>query len=86
MTITCPHCGMVAAALEIGRPRSTISVTDICDVLQSHYSRLRGQHTGRVKHLSVLGAAEELGCSPALVYKVLKVNGKTVDQVLEGVK
>lgn len=66
--ITCPHCGKVAATLGIGRAATNILVTDICDAL-------------RVCR-SVPSAAEKLGCSPALVYKVLKVNGLTVKDVI----
>ena len=44
-------------------------VTKVCDALRLHNS--------------VLGAANELGCSRAYVYKVLKTNGLTAKEVLE---
>ena len=68
--ITCPHCGKVAATLGIGRAATNIVVTDICDALQLCRS--------------VPSAAEKLGCSRALVYKVLKANGLTPADVIKG--
>jgi len=72
MTVVCPHCGRVAATIGIGRPSSNIGVTVICDNLRLHRS--------------VAVAAKTLGCSRALVYKLLKVNGLTVKKVLDGVE
>ncbi len=68
--ITCPHCGKVAATLGIGRAATNIVVTDICDALRLCRS--------------VPAAAEKLGCSRALVYKVLKATGLTVQDVIKG--
>jgi len=68
--ITCPHCGKVAATLGIGRAASNIAVTDICDALRLCRS--------------VPAAAEKLGCSRALVYKILKANGLTVKDIIGG--
>jgi hypothetical protein len=68
--ITCPHCGKVAATLGIGRAATNIVVTDICDTLRLCRS--------------VPAAAEKLGCSRALVYKVLKANGLKLQDVIEG--
>jgi len=68
--ITCPHCGKVAATLGIGRAATNIVVTDICDALRLCRS--------------VPSAAEKLGCSRALVYKVLKANGLTPADVMKG--
>jgi hypothetical protein len=68
--ITCPHCGKVAATIGIGRAATTIKVTDICDALRIHRS--------------IPVAAESLGCSRALVYKVLKANGMTPADVIKG--
>ena len=68
--ITCPHCGKVAATLGIGRAATNIVVTDICDALQLCRS--------------VPAAAEKLGCSRALVYKVLKADGLTPADVIKG--
>jgi len=68
--ITCPHCGKVAVTLGIGRAATNIVVTDICDALRLCRS--------------VPSAAEKLGCSRALVYKVLKANGLTPADVIKG--
>jgi hypothetical protein len=35
-------------------------------------------------HHSILLAAESLGCSRALIYKILKVNGTTPADVIKG--
>ena len=68
--ITCPHCGKVAATIGIGRVATNIVVTDICDALRLH--------------CSIPAAAESLGCSRALIYKVLKANGMTPADVIKG--
>ena len=68
--ITCPHCGKVAATLGIGRAATNIVVTDICDALWIHRS--------------ILAAAESLGCSRGLIYKILKANGLTPADVIKG--
>jgi len=56
--ITCPHCGKLAATLSLGRPATKITVIEVCDALRLHFS--------------IPAAAERLGCSRALVYKILK--------------
>lgn len=53
----------------LGRKAFKMPVTKVCDALRLHNS--------------VLGAANELGCSRAYVYKVLKTNGLTAKEVLE---
>ncbi len=68
--ITCPHCGKVAATLGIGRAATNIVVTDICDALRLCRS--------------VPLAAEKLGCSRALIYKILKQHGMTPEDVIKG--
>ena len=68
--VICPHCGKIADTIGIGRPVTNISVTDICDALQ--------------RYRSVLIAAKNLGCSRALIYKILKANGKTPVDVIRG--
>lgn len=68
--ITCPHCGKVAATIGIGRAATNIVVTDICDALRLHRS--------------IPAAAESLGCSRGLIYKVLKANGMTPADVIKG--
>ena len=68
--ITCPHCGKVAATIGIGRAATNIVVTDICDALRLHRS--------------IPAAAESLGCSRGLIYKVLKQHGMTPAEVIKG--
>ena len=67
--ITCPHCGKVAATIGIGRAATNIVVTDICDALRLHRS--------------IPAAAESLGCSRGLIYKILKANGMTPADVIK---
>ena len=69
MAITCPYCGKVAAALRIGRAATNIGVTEVCDALRLC--------------LSVSPAAGELGCSRALIYKILKQQGLTPTGVIK---
>jgi hypothetical protein len=68
--VICPHCGKVAATLSLGRAASNIGVIEVCDAL--HLSH------------SILLAAESLGCSRALIYKILKANGMTPVEVIKG--
>ena len=68
--IICPHCGKIAATLEIGRAATNINVTDVCDALRLCRS--------------VPLTADRLGCSRALIYKILKTNGHTAAGVLKG--
>jgi hypothetical protein len=67
--IICPHCGNVAATIGIGRTPTNKSVTDIYDALRLCRS--------------VPLTAERLGCSRALIYKILKTHGLTVAGVLK---
>ena len=56
--ITCPHCGKLVATISLGRPATKITVTEVCGALRLHHS--------------IRAAAETLGCSRALIYKILK--------------
>ena len=53
-----------------GRRPLNIVVTKVCDALRLHRS--------------VLAAANELGCSRAYIYKVLKADGVTPASVIRG--
>ena len=70
MKVQCPHCGGTVAVNGFGRRPLNIVVTKVCDALRLH--------------CSVLAAANELGCSRAYIYKVLKANGFTVAGVIKG--
>ncbi|MFC1861568.1 hypothetical protein ACFLYL_04800 [Chloroflexota bacterium] len=61
----------VAATIGIGRAATNIVVTDICDALRFHRS--------------IPAAAESLGCSPALIYKILKANGMISADIIKGI-
>ena len=61
--ITCPHCGKSAAILSLGRPATKITVIEVCDAL-------------RLLH-NIPAAAQKLGCSRALIYKILKQHDMT---------
>jgi len=72
MKITCPKCKTVIAVQGLGRKSFGIAVTNVCDALQLCHS--------------VPAAANELGCSPAYIYKVLKQNNLKAVEVMGGKK
>ena len=61
MLVRCPHCGGQVAVNGIGRKPLNITVKNVCDAI--------------VGHKNILGAANELGCSRAYIYKTLKSIG-----------
>ena len=70
MLVQCPHCGGTVAVNGFGRRPLNIVVTKVCDALRLHRS--------------VLAAANELGCSRAYIYKVLKANELDLKDVISG--
>lgn len=68
--ITCPHCGQPVAVNGLGRKPFNMPVIKVYDAI-------------RLCH-SIPAAANELGCSRAYIYKVLKGNGMTLTEVLKG--
>ncbi len=70
MKKTCPYCGGTVVVNGIGRKPLNIAVNNVCDALQLHHS--------------VLTAAEKLGGSRGYIYKVLKTDGLTVQDVIKG--
>jgi hypothetical protein len=69
MKIKCPNCGQSIVVNDIGRKPLNITVNNVCDALRLHRN--------------VLGAANELKCSRAYIYKVLKADGLTVQDIIK---
>ena len=70
MIVRCPNCGKPVVVNGLGRKAFDMPVINVYDALQLHRS--------------VLGAADELGCSRAYIYKVLKAAGLTSADVIKG--
>lgn len=68
--VTCPHCGGMVAVNGLGRKAFNLPVTKVCDALRLC--------------CSVPAAAESLGCSRGLIYKILKANRMTPAEVIKG--
>lgn len=68
MIIRCPHCGESVVVNGFGRRPLDIAVTKVCDTLRLHHDVTR--------------ASNELGCSRAYIYKVLKANGLKLRDVI----
>jgi len=69
MIIKCPNCGEKVVVKGLGRKPLNIPLKNVCECLR--------------KHRSVARAAQELGCSQAYVFKVLKANGVNLKDVLK---
>jgi hypothetical protein len=69
MKVQCPNCGESVAVKGIGRKPKNIPLKNVCDAIQTHRS--------------VVDAAQELGCSPAYIFGVLKTNDLKVKDVLK---
>ena len=69
MKIECPNCGKSVEVNGLGRKRLNIPLKNICDALQAHKN--------------VSSAAQELGCSPAYIFGVLKANGLKLKDVIK---
>ena len=70
MIVKCPYCGKPVVVNGFGRRPLNILVIKVYDALRLNRS--------------VLAAANELGCSRAYVYKVLKADGLTPADVIKG--
>lgn len=70
MKIECPNCGHDVVINGLGRKSLDITVKNVCGALEKHHR--------------VSAAAEELGCSRGYIYKVLKAEGLTVHDVING--
>lgn len=69
MHVKCPNCGETVAVKGIGRKPLNIPLKNVLDALQTCHS--------------VAAAAQELGCSPAYIFGVLKTNGKKLNDVIQ---
>ncbi len=70
MKLQCRHCGKSVVVNGIGRKPLNIAVNNVYDALRLH--------------CSVPVAANELGCSRAYIYRVLKDNGMKLKDVFKG--
>ena len=70
MIIRCPKCGEKVEVSGLGRKPLNIPLKNVCEALQVHSS--------------VAGAAKELGCSPAYIFKILKANRLKLNDILKG--
>lgn len=61
MKIRCPNCGQKVLVSGLGRKPLNIPLKNVYESLQKHHS--------------VMAAANELNCSQAYIFKVLKANG-----------
>ena len=68
MIIPCPHCGKPVTVNGLGRKPLNIPLKNVCEALQLF------------RNVAVV--AEELGCSPAYVFGVLKANGLKLKDVI----
>jgi len=68
MIVQCPHCGKSVLVSGLGRRRLNIPLKIVCESLQTHGS--------------ILAAANELNCSPAYIFGVLKANGSKLKDVI----
>ena len=70
MILQCPNCGEKLVVNGLGRRPLNIPLKNICECLR--------------RHCSVVAAAQELGCSPAYIFSVLKDNGLRAKDVVKG--
>ena len=70
MMIQCPNCGKPVVVSGFGRKRLNIPLKNVCECLRAHRN--------------VVTAANELGCSQAYIFSVLKANGLKLKDVISG--
>ena len=70
MLVRCPHCGETIVVNGLGRKRLNIPLKNVSECLQAHRD--------------VVTAANELGCSQAYIFGVLKANGLKLKDVISG--
>ena len=70
MLVRCPHCGKSVMVNGLGRKQLNIPLKNVCESLKAHRS--------------VAAAANELNCSQAYIFGVLKANGLKTKDVVKG--
>ncbi len=70
MKVQCPHCGKSVVVNDLGRKPLSIPLKNVCESLRTHRS--------------VVAAANELNCSEAYIFAVLKANGLKLRDIIEG--
>ncbi len=68
MKVQCPYCGKSVVVNGLGRKPLNISLKNVCESLQGHHS--------------VKAVAQELNCSEAYIFSVLKANGLKLKDVI----
>ena len=69
MIVQCPNCGKKVTVPGLGRKPLNIPLKNICEALRGH--------------CSMEAAAQELGCSQAYIFKVLKANGLKLEGIIK---
>ena len=69
MIAKCPYCGRKITVNGLGRKRLNISLKNVCESLQAYHS--------------VKAVAQELNCSEAYIFSVLKANGLKLKDVIK---
>ena len=70
MIVQCPNCGESVTVNGLGRKRLDIPLKNVCECL--------------TRHCSVGAAANELGCSQAYIFGVLKANDLKLKDIVKG--
>jgi len=68
MIVQCPHCGKSVVVNGLGRRRLNIPLKNVCESLKAR--------------CSVVAVANELNCSQAYIFGVLKANGLKLKDVI----
>lgn len=68
MIVKCPNCGESVVVNGLGRKPLNIPFKIVCDALNKHHN--------------VRDTAQELRCSPAYIFKVLKANSLSLRDVI----
>jgi hypothetical protein len=68
MIVQCPNCGKSVVVNGLGRKPLNIPLKNVCEALETYRS--------------VVAAAQELKCSEGYIFKVLKVNGLRLKDVV----